>query len=405
MELRRDRLTWLVYASLGVYGFFVYSFGPTVPLLREDEGTSRAVSGLHSTALAVGAIVSGLVFARLTARVGRGRVLAGGFIGLAAGVGLYVSGDVLGLTLAGALVCGTCGSTIVNATTPILSDHHHTAAPAAISEGNAVATGHRGGGPAAGGRSGGRRPGLAGRGPGHARLHRGRPAARSRGARARPCAGRRAARARNRPLPRAFWPAWTILVLCIGVEFCVTIWSSDLLRQRLGDHRCSCGGVPHPRHRRHDDRPSRRRPPHAAAHPGAAAAGRPRGRRRGLPGRLDRPGPLGRLARALRPRVRHGRALPAVHQPGGRVLRRTARRRLRAGVHRCRARRRASRRSSSAGSPTPSAPTRPSCWCRHCSGTAAAILLTTASPETHSAGPPGCGSPQRTHLELRASPH
>ena len=99
------------------------------------------MSGLHSTALAVGAIVSGLVFARLTARAGRGRVLAGGMLGMAAGVLLYVSGDLLGLTLLGALVCGTCGSTVVNATTPILSDHHDTAAPAAISEGNALATG------------------------------------------------------------------------------------------------------------------------------------------------------------------------------------------------------------------------------------------------------------------------
>ena len=112
-----------------------------MPLLREEQGITRTVSGLHSTALAVGAIVSGLVFARLAARAGRGPVLAGGLVGMAAGVLLYVSGDLLGLTLLGALICGTCGSIVVNATTPILSDHHDTAAPAAISEGNALATG------------------------------------------------------------------------------------------------------------------------------------------------------------------------------------------------------------------------------------------------------------------------
>lgn len=232
MELRRDHLTWLIYASLGVYGFFVYCFGPTVALLREDEGTSRAVSGLHSTALAVGAIVSGLVFARLTLRVGRGRVLAGGLIGLAAGVGLYVSGDLLGLTLVGALLCGISGSTVVNATTPILSDHHHTAAPAAISEANAVATGTGAVAPLLVGAAVavglGWRAGvlvtlvciagvlLLGRG-----VHVPDPAPVTH-------------ESRQRALPRAFWPAWTILVLCIGVEFCVTIWSSDLLRQRLG---------------------------------------------------------------------------------------------------------------------------------------------------------------------------
>ncbi len=230
-ELRRDRLTWVVYASLGVYGFFIYSFGPTVPLLREDQGTSRAVSGLHSTALAVGAVVSGLLFARLSARVGRGRLMSGGLIGVAAGILLYVSADVLALTLLGALLCGTCGATVVNATAPVLTDHHGQAGPASISEGNALATA-----------SGAVAPLVVGAAVAVGLGWRAGMLVTLLGIAAVLLLGRGVAvpdppgagSEEGTQLPRDFWMAWAVLVLCIGVEFSVTVWASDLLRQQLG---------------------------------------------------------------------------------------------------------------------------------------------------------------------------
>lgn len=231
IELTRDRLTWVVYASLGVYGFFIYSFGPTVPLLREDQGTSRAVSGLHGTALAIGAIVSGLFFARLSDRVGRGLLISGGLIGVAAGILVYVSGDGLTLTLLGALICGTCGSTVVNATSPILSDHHGKAGPASISEGNAFATA-----------SGALAPLVVGAAVAVGLGWRAGMLVTLLGIAAVLLLGRGvavpdpppAAAEDHSRLPRAFWMAWAVLVLCIAVEFSVTVWASDLLRQRLG---------------------------------------------------------------------------------------------------------------------------------------------------------------------------
>ena len=36
--LIRDRLTWTVYLQLAIYGYFLYSFTPSVNLLRDDEG-------------------------------------------------------------------------------------------------------------------------------------------------------------------------------------------------------------------------------------------------------------------------------------------------------------------------------------------------------------------------------
>ena len=56
----RGPATWLTYSQLGIYGYFLYGFGPTVPLLRDEQGFSRTVAGLHGTALAVGALLSAL---------------------------------------------------------------------------------------------------------------------------------------------------------------------------------------------------------------------------------------------------------------------------------------------------------------------------------------------------------
>ena len=37
-RLQRDRRTWLTYAQLGCYGWFLYGFGPSLTLLRDGNG-------------------------------------------------------------------------------------------------------------------------------------------------------------------------------------------------------------------------------------------------------------------------------------------------------------------------------------------------------------------------------
>ena len=76
--LVHDRLTWLTFAQLGVYGYFLYGFGPSVPLLRDDLGVSNAVSGLHGTALAAGSVLAGFGWSGLAAAsADRGRCGSG----------------------------------------------------------------------------------------------------------------------------------------------------------------------------------------------------------------------------------------------------------------------------------------------------------------------------------------
>lgn len=34
----RDRSTWLTYVQVGLFGYFLYAFGPTIALLRDETG-------------------------------------------------------------------------------------------------------------------------------------------------------------------------------------------------------------------------------------------------------------------------------------------------------------------------------------------------------------------------------
>ena len=234
MQLTRDRLTWLVYLQLGCYGYFLYGFGPAIPLLRLEQEVSRGVSGLHGTALAAGTLLTGVVFAKLTARFGRGAAMWLGVAGTCAGAVLLTASTALPVTLAGAFVAGFFGSIVVNGSAVILADRRSGGGPAAISEANATAAGIGLVAPLAIGlavaQGLGWRLGLLMVVPLSAAV-----AVAFRGVRA---ADHRAGLAEapvvGRRLPGRYWLAWLVLVMCIAVEFCMTIWSSDVMAERTG---------------------------------------------------------------------------------------------------------------------------------------------------------------------------
>lgn len=247
--LVRDRVTWLIYSQLAVYGYFVYGFGPSVLLLRDEQQVSRTVSGLHGTALAGGAVLAGLVGARLVRRWGRAAVLRVGLAGLALGIVVVTAATALPLTLLGALLAGTFGALMLNTDSAVLSDHHGAAGPAAISEANALAAATGLLAPliigTAAATSLGWRPGFAVAAAlamalllSSARVSVPRPAV---------YRGPIGPTGESEPigsvtrLPRRFWLAWLVLVLCIGIEFSMTIWAADLLRQQAG-----LGAAPQP---------------------------------------------------------------------------------------------------------------------------------------------------------------
>ncbi|SCF43398.1 Fucose permease [Micromonospora purpureochromogenes] len=268
-RLTHDRTTWLTYAQLGLWGFFLYGFGPVVPLLRDEQGTSAAVAGLHSTAIAVGALLGGALFAPMARRIGRAAAIWAGLAGVAAGVTAFGLLRPLPATLAAVAVVATAGMIVVSGVAVVLTARHGPAAPAALTEANAVCAGMGILAPLVIGASVdagfGWRPvmavevGLIALVALAARLSRVRPpqaapaaaaAADPVGATASAAAPADVARADDVPvpfsgragavdrtagrLPRAYWIAWVLMSVTGSIEVCLSLWTADVLRSHAG---------------------------------------------------------------------------------------------------------------------------------------------------------------------------
>ena len=124
MKLRRDRLTWIVYGQLSVYGFFLGAFGPSQSLLRDIQHTSRTIGGLHGTSMAAGTIVAGLVIARVLHRFGREKTLWAGILALCvSAVELMFITSIYG-TLSAAFLAGFGGGFLAMTSTRLLLEQH-----------------------------------------------------------------------------------------------------------------------------------------------------------------------------------------------------------------------------------------------------------------------------------------
>ena len=229
--LVRDRRTWLTYSQLGVYGYFLYGFGPALTVLRDDEGFSRTVAGLHGTALAVGALLSALCVAQLAARFGRTAMIWAGLVLTCTGIVVLTAFTAVPLTLFGALLCSFGGSFVVTCTSTVLSAIHDETGPAAITEANAVAASVGAGAPLVVGLSVaaglGWRPALLLVLPVVGVL-----AVLGRHAVAVPRPAVAQAGVRPGRLSRRYWIAWVVVTAGIAVEFCLALWSADMLADR-----------------------------------------------------------------------------------------------------------------------------------------------------------------------------
>ncbi|MDP4675493.1 MAG: MFS transporter [Candidatus Nanopelagicales bacterium] len=230
----RTQATWVAYAQMGAYGAFVYSLGASTALLRDEQFTSRAVAGLHASAWALGLVVMSAANRRVTRRFGRGAAMRLGSVLMIVGILGYTSTGPTMVTLTAVFIAGLGGALMVAGLSAFLAVQQGPAAPAAVSEANAM--GAMAGLLGAGGVGVGMvlalgwRPALwllAGtlvalevwRGNRLAAFNIAAPA------RLVESAGVR------QPLPRLFW--WSLLVMlpAAGVEYCVALWSADLLRE------------------------------------------------------------------------------------------------------------------------------------------------------------------------------
>lgn len=233
-RLHRDRVTWLVYLQLGVYGYVLYALGPAVQLLREETGVSKTVSGLHGTAMALGALTTGLVGARIVGRIGRPAALWMGVAGTCAAAALLTVSRAVAVTLTAAYLAIMFGAYVVNSVSTVMADHHGSAGPTAVAEahGTAALVGLLA--PLALGvaqsTGAGWRVGVLACIPVALMVvlvFRGVAPQDHRASLVdHDVAGRR--------LSGRYWWAWAVIVTCVAVEFSFTLWASVLLRERVG---------------------------------------------------------------------------------------------------------------------------------------------------------------------------
>lgn len=136
----RDRTTLLAYAQLGLLGWFVYGFGASLTLLRDDEGLTRTVAALLGVSLAVGGTLGSLMAANVVRRWGRGAMLRAGSILLAIGSLLYVCDGPLALIALGPLLGSVGASFCAVGVSAFLEARQGFAADAALAEANVIAS-------------------------------------------------------------------------------------------------------------------------------------------------------------------------------------------------------------------------------------------------------------------------
>jgi MFS family permease len=233
-RLTRDRVTLLIYAQLSLWGFYIYGLGPVVPLLRDEQGTSTAVAGLHSTGVAVGTLLGGFLYPILSRRIGRARLSWVAIAGVAAGVIVLCTVRPLAATLSIVVVISVFGTILVTGVNAMLSAKHGSAAPAALSEANAVGAALGIVSPlligAAVGIGFGWRPALGV----EVILILGVVLAAVVGRIRLPSGGVQVTVARRSSLSRGYWIAWTLLVFTASIEVCLSLWSADVLRSHAG---------------------------------------------------------------------------------------------------------------------------------------------------------------------------
>ena len=231
----RDRPTLLTYASLSTWAWFVYGFGASLALLRDDQGTSPWLGGLHATALACGGILGALATPPLNRRFGRGVVTRAAVIAVSLCIVWFVwPGTPVGSTITAIFVTCFFGNILVVCVNSFIADHQGPASPAAYTESLSLAAlmgllAPLGVGLAAASVLGWR-AGLLAAVVSYAviELLRGRQLAVYGGSEV-------PGTVRDRsPLPSLTW--WSLIAgTCyIGAEFCLSLWGVDLLRERAG---------------------------------------------------------------------------------------------------------------------------------------------------------------------------
>jgi len=235
-----DRITWISYVQISLFAFFLYGFGATQALLRDEQGTSRTIASLHAVVFALANVVTGLLVPRLIARWGRGQVIRFSVFTMAIGVAVYTAPGGLPVSLLGTAIVACGGVSMIITINAFVLDYQGGAGPAALTQANALAALFGFVVPLVIGVTTaiawGWRSGL------WALIVALVISEFVRSRDERDPQVRQAelpsiavpVRREKAQLPRRFWWSLSVVALLLATEFTLTLWSADLLRERAG---------------------------------------------------------------------------------------------------------------------------------------------------------------------------
>jgi predicted MFS family arabinose efflux permease len=231
----RDRPTWISYVEISLIAFFTMGYGSTLALLRDEQGTTRTVAGMHAAVLALAGVGAAALVPRLAARWGRSSLIRRSMACMALGILLYTVPAGPLVTLPAIALVGVGFTSAVVGINAFILDHQRGAGPAALTQANALAA-------VAGFLS----PLVVGAGAAtilgwraglwalviaivvaeviRARVSRVFDVVRAH-------AG---SEGRLRELPSRFWWSCALIGCLSAVEACTFTWSADLLREQAG---------------------------------------------------------------------------------------------------------------------------------------------------------------------------
>jgi len=137
-KLKRDSLFWTVAGQATILNFFLGGFGPAQPLLREEQGTSLTIAGLHGTMMGIAAIVAGFIHPKLNHKYGRRNTSWLGLLIFTLGLPFFALGPSVQVTLPAVLFsCVGFNFVILNMVT-LLSHHYPETPDLAVSQSNGI---------------------------------------------------------------------------------------------------------------------------------------------------------------------------------------------------------------------------------------------------------------------------
>ena len=140
MEFRRDRLTWIAYVVLAWFAYLQAAPGLVIGHLRDELHLSYSVGGLHVAAFAAGAMVAGVIAARLERGLGRHALFWSGAAVMGAGAIGFAAGQIAEVTVGSVLVMGFGGGLLLVTIQAVLADHHGEQRAVALAEANVAAS-------------------------------------------------------------------------------------------------------------------------------------------------------------------------------------------------------------------------------------------------------------------------